>query len=168
MKIDIDVIGLLFTSLMVDEAGNVTTPPTAQAGWHVNTTRPVLAWTSKKVTPPTPRRVFAGIETHFYTFANESEYLTLADVDLTIVAATEVPAEVPMRQARLALLGAGKLAAVDSSISAMLGVRGEAARIEWEYSNTIKRNQPLVIALGGALGLTSKQMDDLFILAATL
>lgn len=80
----------------------------------------------------------------------------------------EVPQSVTMRQARLALLQAGKLSAVDAAIAGMAGVEGDSARIEWDYSNEVQRAQPLVAALGGVLGMTSEQLDQLFITAATL
>lgn len=79
-----------------------------------------------------------------------------------------VPAEVTMRQARLALLQAGKLAAVDAAINGMSEPAKTASRIEWEYSGTVKRNQPLVLALAPALGLTSAQLDALFVAAESL
>jgi len=79
-----------------------------------------------------------------------------------------VPQSVTMRQARLALLGAGMLATVNAAIAAMTGTQGDAARIEWEFSSEVKRNQPLVMALGPTLGLSSAQLDALFITAAGL
>ena len=75
---------------------------------------------------------------------------------------------VTMRQARLALLGAGLLATVNSAIAAMPGTAGEAARITWEFSSEVKRNQPLVSALGGVLGLTTAQLDALFVTASNI
>ena len=79
-----------------------------------------------------------------------------------------VPQSVTMRQARLALLGAGKLAAVESAIDALPEPQKTAARIEWEYSNELHRNRELVQALAPALGLTSEQLDTLFITASAL
>lgn len=79
-----------------------------------------------------------------------------------------VPAEVTMRQARLALLQAGKLAAVDAAINGMSEPQKTAARIEWEYSGTVKRQQPLVLALAPALGLTAAQLDALLVAAESL
>lgn len=79
-----------------------------------------------------------------------------------------VPQTVSMRQARLALLKAGKLNAVNTAIANMAGIEGEAARIEWEFSSEVRRSQPLVIALTPALGMTSEQLDQLFITAAEL
>lgn len=78
------------------------------------------------------------------------------------------PAEVTMRQARLALFGAGKLAAVDAAIDAMTEPAKTATRIWWEYSNALERGNPLVVQLGAALGLTPEQIDALFVTAHTL
>lgn len=79
-----------------------------------------------------------------------------------------VPAEVTMRQARLALLAAGKLAAVDAAINALSEPTKTAARIEWEYSGTVRRHQPLVLALAPALGLDAAGLDALFVAAEAL
>lgn len=76
--------------------------------------------------------------------------------------------EVQMRQARLALLQAGYYDAVDGAINAMTGAAGKAAKIEWQVSNTLRRNHPLVSTMGAMLGLTSAQLDGLFTLAARL
>lgn len=80
----------------------------------------------------------------------------------------QVPVEVTMRQARLALLNAGLLANVTAAIAAMTGAAGDSARIEWEFSSTVQRNKPLVLSLGAALSLTEAQIDDLFITAKSL
>jgi len=79
-----------------------------------------------------------------------------------------VPAEVTMRQARLALLQANLLAIVATAIAGLPSPQKEAATIEWEYSQTVARNRPFVLMLGAALGLSEEDLDDLFILAATL
>lgn len=79
-----------------------------------------------------------------------------------------VPSSVTMRQARLALLGAGKLAAVESAIDALSEPAKTAARIEWDYSNDVRRHNGLVASLGPALGLTDAEIDALFRVAAGL
>ena len=79
-----------------------------------------------------------------------------------------VPEAVTMRQARLALLGAGQLASVNNAIAGMTGSQGDAARIEWEFSSEVRRSQPLVLALGPTLGMSSAQLDALFVAAAKL
>lgn len=73
-----------------------------------------------------------------------------------------VPKSVTMRQARLALLQAGLLAQIDAAITE------PAARIEWEFAATVDRSSALVQQMSASLGLTTTQLDDLFILAATL
>lgn len=78
------------------------------------------------------------------------------------------PASVTMRQARLALNEAGKLAAVNAAVAAMPGVTGDEARIEWEFSSTVERHRPLVTSLASALALSEAQLDDLFNRAAEL
>jgi hypothetical protein len=79
-----------------------------------------------------------------------------------------VPEVVTMRQARLALLGAGLLAQVNTAVANMPGTDGDAARIEWEFSSTVERHRPLVLSLITALGLTDAQLDELFRQAAAL
>jgi hypothetical protein len=82
--------------------------------------------------------------------------------------AVTVPPAVTMRQARLALLGAGMLSTVNTAIAGMQGAQGEAARIEWEYARDVLRDSALIGGLMPALGMTSEQIDALFIAAASL
>ena len=79
-----------------------------------------------------------------------------------------VPQEVTMRQARLALLAAGKLAGVEAAIASMPEPQRTAASIEWEYSNALQRNSPFVSQLGAALGLDDAGIDALFVEASKL
>lgn len=109
------------------------------------------------------RYIACGVE---YPFAVLGEH-TIEDF---IEPATQplVPAAVTMRQARLALLQAGKLETVNAAIAGMTGAQGAAAKIEWEFSNEVQRAQPLVAALAPVLGMTSAELDQLFITAAGL
>jgi len=101
-------------------------------------------------------------------------YANQEDKDAAIAADTEakrlaaVPQVVTMRQARLALLGAGLLPGVAAAINALSSPQKEAAQIEWEYSQTVERNRGFVLLLGAALGLTELQLDNLFTQAAAL
>lgn len=79
-----------------------------------------------------------------------------------------VPMTVTMRQARLALLKAGKLSMVASVIDSLPSPDKEYVQIEWEYSQTVERNRPYVIQLGEALGLSEEELDNLFIEAIKL
>lgn len=81
-----------------------------------------------------------------------------------------VPAitSVTMRQARLALLGAGLLDSVNAAIAAMPTPERSAALIEWEYAQTVDRHSPFTQQLAAGLGLTDAQLDELFTTAASL
>ena len=79
-----------------------------------------------------------------------------------------VPAEVTMRQARLALHAAGKLTAVNAAIAALPDPPKTAALIEWEYSSTVRRDSQFVAMLGPVLGLDATALDALFIGASKL
>ena len=79
-----------------------------------------------------------------------------------------VPSSVTMRQARLALLGAGLLASVGAAIDSLPSPQKEAARIEWEYASEVQRSSGLVPMMGVALGLDDTALDALFIVAEGL
>lgn len=79
-----------------------------------------------------------------------------------------VPERVSMRQARLAMLQAGILDDVETLIQQMPGDEGRAARIDWEYALDVRRDWPLVGALGTQIGMTEQQVDELFIAAASI
>jgi len=78
------------------------------------------------------------------------------------------PQKVTMRQARLALHSAGFLEGVEAAINALPEPPRTAARIEWEFSSEVHRHKEFVLMLADALGLTSEQIDTLFIEAETL
>lgn len=90
------------------------------------------------------------------------------DVVAERLAAKRASMTVTMRQARLALLGAGKLAAVDAALASLPSPMKEAAQIEWEYAADVRRVAPLIAQLGPALGLSEAALDALFEAAAVL
>lgn len=79
-----------------------------------------------------------------------------------------VPQEITMRQARLALHEAGLLSNVSTAIASLSEPAKTKAQIEWEYSNALQRDNPFVTTLGTALGLSSDDIDNLFITASGL
>lgn len=97
---------------------------------------------------------------------------TIAEQAAAAIAAeakARVPKSVTMRQARLALLGTGKLAAVEAAIAEIEPETAkQAIKIEWEYAQTVDRESTWVAALAPALSLTEEQLDGLFTVAATL
>lgn len=90
--------------------------------------------------------------------------ITIAWPVLPVTTGEEVPASVTSRQCRLVLAAQGLLSSVESAISSSV----EAVQIEWQFASTIERYSPIVVSLGGTLGLTEEQLDDMFKLAATL
>ena len=94
--------------------------------------------------------------------------VALTAAEMTAIAKAKVPASVTMRQGRLALLAAGKLAQVDAAIASLPEPQKSAALIEWNFSNELQRGNAFVATLGAALGLSDAQVDQLFITAAQL
>ena len=82
--------------------------------------------------------------------------------------AAAVPSAVTMRQARLALNAAGKLTAVDTAINALSEPTKTQAKITWEYSTEVQRENGLVSQLAPALGLSGADVDALFLAARVL
>lgn len=81
---------------------------------------------------------------------------------------TRKPKVLTMRQARLALLNAGLLATVSDAISILPGAEGDAARIEWEFAQEVRRDNALFGSMATVLGLTDEQVDALFVTGAGL
>lgn len=86
-----------------------------------------------------------------------------------IAGPTPIPQSVTRRQAKEALRRTGKLAAVQTAIDAIVDLNERARmQIEWDESLEFERTRPSLIAIGGAIGLDSAGIDQLFILAKTL
>jgi hypothetical protein len=86
-----------------------------------------------------------------------------------------VPREVTMRQARTVLLmtphptAGNMLAAVNAALAGIADpVQRGLAELEWEYSSVVQRDRGMVVQLAAGLGLTSQQLDQLFIAAAQI
>lgn len=165
----LDVIGQISRITNISEQGTEGWVPVVETitGYHVNSPWEISGWSAFKVSPSNPTRINAGSPTVFYSFTDEAQFLSeLASVDLSKPA--ECPKVVTMRQARLALLGAGLLDSVSTAIGALPSPAKEAAQIEWEYSQEVQRHNGFVSQLAPILGLTAAQLDGLFIAAASL
>ena len=79
------------------------------------------------------------------------------------VAPVVVPQTITRRQGRLALLQAGKLDAAEAIVKA----GGLAAQIEYEAA-TWERGNAYLRQIWALLGGSDKELDDLFVLAASL
>lgn len=75
-----------------------------------------------------------------------------------------VPATITPLQARKALRAAGLYNAVQNYVASL----PEEAREEWEYATQIERNNTIIAGGAAALGMSSEQVDQLFIMGAGL
>ena len=106
---------------------------------------------------PEPRRIlFTG-----------SQYVVASGTDAP-PDANAIPQSVSMRQIRLALLEAGKLDSVNTTIAAKTGLGGRSTQIEWEYAPELQRASPLIAELGAALSMDRAALDALFVVASGL
>lgn len=100
------------------------------------------------------------------------EYITqqIGSATITRLAAVAqpAPAAVSMRQAKLALLAAGKLADVENAIEAMPEPECSAARIEWASAGAVERTHPTVALISAAAGLSEAELDELFSAASLI
>lgn len=83
-----DIIGIIYTSAVLDAGGNVTTEPQAIPGWHINVPEAIEGWEQYRVFPETPMRVYAGHETVCYAFPDEVAF-TAAAIEVGLLPASE-------------------------------------------------------------------------------
>lgn len=91
------------------------------------------------------------------------EWADAGNVPVDVEAAPTVRAVTP-RQMRLALNALGLRATVEAAIASA----DQNTRDTWEFSLEVERDNPLVQAMGLALGKTEAELDALFTLASTL
>ena len=75
----------------------------------------------------------------------------------------EVPNTITPLQAKLQLLELGLLDEVDTLVAT-----DRKVQLYWEYALTIERNNEVLLLMANTLGLTSEQLDDMFIQASKL
>ena len=89
-------------------------------------------------------------------------------INIETGALTPLPAPVPMAvtrgQARMALYNAGLLEQVEEAVAAA----DMPTKIWYSDAQTWLRQNPILTALGGQIGLTDDQIDDLFRAAAAI
>lgn len=97
-------------------------------------------------------------------------YATTEEESAAIAADSEakrrasIPESVSPRQIRQALTRAGLRASVDAAVAA-----GDQDTKDWyEFATSFDRSNPVVAALGALLNVSDAQLDDLWILAASL
>lgn len=76
-----------------------------------------------------------------------------------------IPQQVTAFQARAALYNANLLATVEAAVTASTE---ETLKLAWNHALHFERNSPTIAAMAAALGLTSQQVDDLFLAASVI
>ena len=110
------------------------------------------------------KKLVNGVEVEM-SVEEEAAFLAQQAAD----SAPRVPQSVTRRQARQALFLAGLLDNVQPALDAIPdATQRRLMQIEWDDSQEFHRNRPALLALAGALGLNSSQIDQLFITAAGL
>lgn len=80
-----------------------------------------------------------------------------------------VPQSITMRQCRLQLITMGLDDDVENAIEAITDpTQKKIVRTEWEYAATVERHNGWIGTLGGSLGLSAEQLDDMFVEASGL
>lgn len=80
----------------------------------------------------------------------------------------DVP-DITPRQIRLALFSQGiSLTDINNALDSLPEPEKSMAKIQWEYSVTFERRNPLVDAMGVMLGWTSNDLDNLWLYGSTL
>lgn len=161
--IQIDEIGTIYQAL--PPTAPEGTQPAALPGWHVNTTHAVPGWDAQRVTPATPRRVFGGIPTVFYTFTSKAQFVAaLEDADLTLP--PPVPQQVTALQGLLAIDAAGLSDAYEAWAASPDRTFAQKAFIS--RAQVWRRDDPVLQAAATAFGLTDENIDQLFATASEL
>ena len=79
------------------------------------------------------------------------------------------PPSVSRKQARKALLLAGLFEAVQPAIDAIEDpLQRQLVQIDWDDAQTYERDDPTLLSLAAALGMSDEQLDALFVTAAGL
>ena len=183
----LDIIGTIFTEPAFNAEGEVTTPAEPIQGWHVNAPFRIEGWSEFEVTPATPRRLFAGVETIFYTFPDEATFKGLTEETITDKegntatvakelkpeqapeAAPAVPLSVSPRQICQAMnrvpYGEGFLR---DAVEAAVLAGDQDIKDWWNRSTAFERHHPQVLVLASALGVSEADLDQLWTLAGGL
>jgi len=106
---------------------------------------------------------YIGLESP--TTANEAN----AEAELPILWASpyRAPAPIPQSVTPLQVRRALNQAGLRSSVEAAIAAASQDARDAWEFASVINRDNPILDSMAAALGMSSAQVDQLFVLAAS-
>ena len=98
-----------------------------------------------------------------------NEWVNIPYKKFEYVETIPVPQTITVRKAREQLIRIGLLSNVQSEIDKITDVtQREIVQNYWEYSLDFERNNEILIGLASSLGLSDKDIDNLFIQASKL
>lgn len=106
-------------------------------------------------------------ETHYLNQGNKIVYEDRVEIGWNVIL-KPIPETVPLWAFRAILTVQGLAPTVENLILALPEPQKTVAYTQWHYGNFIDRSHPLINALGSQIGLTSEQIDNVFIEASKL
>ncbi len=146
-----------YTTIVLDDVtyqGNILHFPDAVASLGI-----------VEIAEPVPPSDFSD-DTYFRTEQDEAPYVVYerkSDEQIRQARLARIPSVTPW-QIRKALNQLGLRDAVEAAVAAA----DQTTKDAWQYSTIFFRDNPLSIAIGYALGKTDEELDEVFLLAATL
>ena len=125
----------------------------------------IIEWSESRVGSTDPAELQATLERAIKSWSTDPAPAPAVDPG-TVPAPTvnSVPNYITNAQARLWLKANNLFSAVNAAVQSS----ADPALTKWEYANIFYRADPLIAAIGAALGKTSDDMDRLFAEASAL
>lgn len=175
----IDVIGILYDQPPINSKGEYTSPPQPLDGYHVNSTLLIEELENYQVIPNKPYRLFSGIETYFYVFADEQQAKELIGWNNED---GYTPKFIPVKNAperiksSKGLLVLAEITDQDTGKNLFellqLYMSSDTASVQekiiYEREPYWYRDDALITGMAEMFNLSSDQVDDLFIQAGAL
>lgn len=89
--------------------------------------------------------------------------LPKTEVEIVEYRKSQVPQSITPLQAKLQLLKLGLLDEVEALVTG-----DRAAQLYWEYASVVERDNAVLLLMANSIGLTSEQVDEMFIEASKL
>ena len=104
---------------------------------------------------------FATLENGVYII--NYRVLPKTEVEIVEYRKSQVPQSITPLQAKLQLLKLGLLDEVEALVTG-----DRAAQLYWEYASVVERDNAVLLLMANSIGLTSEQVDEMFIEASKL
>ena len=89
--------------------------------------------------------------------------LPKTEVEIVEYRKSQVPQSITPLQAKLQLLKLGLLDEVDALVTS-----DRASQLYWEYASVVERDNAVLLLMANSIGLTSEQVDEMFMEASKL